>query len=105
MNFIQHYDNTISDLDNKLSSLIDDGFDLEVEKFGDVLSLIFSDKAKFVVSPNSGVNQLWVSANYEGHRFNFDGARRAWIDEKTGQEFHTYISRLLSDKLGKEIAV
>jgi CyaY protein len=105
MNFIDHYNNTITTLDNKLSSLIDGDSDLDVERSGDVLTISFSDGAKFIISPNSPVNQLWVSANYEGHRFNFDGGKRFWIDEKTGQEFHVYISRLLSDKLGEEISV
>jgi len=103
MNFTQHYDDTISDLDERLSVLIDKGADLEFEKSGEVLTIIFPDKAKFIISPNSPVNQLWVSANYEGHRFDFDGAQLVWIDEKTGQEFHEYFSRLLSDKLGQEV--
>ena len=105
MNFTEHYYTTISTLDDRLSTLIDSGSDLEFERSGDVLTIIFSDGAKFIVTPNSPVNQLWVSANYEGHRFNFDGARLAWIDEKTGQEFHTYMSRLLSDKLAEEVRV
>jgi CyaY protein len=105
MNFSEHYDATTSALDDRLSALIDSGSDLEFEKSGDVVTIIFPDKSKFIVSPNSPVNQLWVSANYEGHRFNFDGARLAWIDEKTGQEFHEYMSRLLSDKLSAEVSV
>jgi iron donor protein CyaY len=105
MNFIEHYDTTVNALDDRLSTLIDGGNDFEFEKSGDNLVVIFPDGAKFIISPNSSVNQLWVSANYEGHRFNFDGARLAWVDEKTGQEFHEYMSRLLSDKLGEELAV
>ena len=103
MTFTQQYDYTILNLDNILSSLIDSGLDFDLEKNGDVLTIIFPDNAKFIISPNSPVNQLWVSANYEGHRFDFDGAQLVWIDEKTGQEFHEYFSRLLSDKLGQEV--
>jgi CyaY protein len=103
MNFTQHYDDIISDLDDRLSILIDNGGDLEFEKSGDVLTIIFPDGAKYIISPNSTVNQLWVSANYEGHRFDFDGALLTWIDEKTGQEFHEYFSQLLSDKLGQVV--
>jgi CyaY protein len=99
MNFTQRYDTTIERLDNDLSEMIDSGSDFELEKNGDVLSVMFEDGSKFIISPNSPVSQLWVSANYEGHRFNFDEAKESWIDEKTGEEFMTYIMRLISAKL------
>lgn len=102
--FTDRYDFTIKNLDDKLSALIDSGSEFDVEMNGDVLSVIFEDGSKFIISPNSPVSQLWVSANYEGHRFNFDEAKQQWIDEKSSEEFPKYLSRLLSDKLGDEIA-
>ena len=101
--FTDRYDATVTNLDNQLSDLIDSGLDFDIEKNGDVLSIIFEDGSKFIITPNSPVSQLWVSANYEGHRFNFDEAGQQWMDEKSGEEFLTYFSRLLSEKLSKEI--
>jgi len=103
--FSQHYDKTIRNLDDSLSSFIDSGSDFELEKNGDVLVISFTDGSKFIISPNSPVGQLWVSANYEGHRFNFHEAREAWIDEKSGEEFLSYLSRLLSEKLTGNISL
>ncbi len=103
--FTQQYDNTIQSLDDALSSLIDSGSDFELEKSGDVLVIIFTEGSKFIISPNSPVSQLWVSANYEGHRFNFDEAKQAWYDEKSNEEFLTYLRRLLSEKLSEEISL
>ncbi len=103
--FTQHYDTTIQNLDDDLSSLIDTGSDFELEKNGDVLTIIFEDDSKFIISPNSPVSQLWVSANYEGHRFNFNEERSAWFDEKSGEEFLIYLSRLLSEKLIENISL
>ena len=94
--FTNQYDTTIRSLDDALSSLIDSGSDFELEKNGDVLVLIFTDGSKFIISPNSPVSQLWVSANYEGHRFNYDEATSSWRDEKSQEEFLAYLSRLLS---------
>jgi CyaY protein len=103
--FIHQYDTTVRKLDDELSALIDSGADFDLEKNGDVLSIIFDDGSKFIISPNSPVNQLWVSANYEGHRFNFVEARSAWIDEKSNEEFGAYLSRLFTEKLDEPITL
>jgi len=97
--FTQQYDITIQKLDDELSAMIDSGSDFDIEKNGDVLSIIFEDGSKFIISPNSPVSQLWVSANYEGHRFNFDDAKQSWVDEKTEEDFEVYIMRLVNEKL------
>jgi len=103
--FTQNYDFTIQKLDDRLSALIDAGSEFDLEKNGDVLSIIFEDDTKFIISPNSPVNQLWVSANYEGHRFNFDEANSLWYDEKSQEEFLSYLGSLLSEKLSAEIVL
>ena len=103
--FTEIYDSTINQLDDKLSALIDSGSEFDLEKNGDVLSIIFEDGSKFIISPNSPVSQLWVSANYEGHRFNFDESEQQWIDEKYNEEFLRYLSRLLGEKLDEEVSL
>jgi CyaY protein len=103
--FTQRYDDTIQKLDDTLSALIDSGSDFELDRNGDVLSISFNDGSKFIVSPNSPVSQLWVSANYEGHRFNFREVKGAWFDEKSSDEFLAYLSRLLTEKLSEDISL
>jgi iron donor protein CyaY len=101
--FINRYDTTIQKLDDQLSALIDNGSDFDTEKNGDVLTISLEDGSKFIITPNSPVSQLWVSANYEGHRFNYDEIKAKWIDEKSGEEFAEYIAKLLSEKLNEKI--
>ncbi len=103
--FTQRYDSTVQKLDDQLSVLIDSGSEFDIEKTGDVLTVIFEDDSKFIITPNSPVNQLWVSANYEGHRFSFDEAKQQWLDEKSGEEFSIYLNLLFSKKLDKAIAL
>ena len=103
--FTERYDATVTNLDNQLSTLIDSGSDLDLEKNGDVLSISFDDGSKFIITPNSPVSQLWVSANYEGHRLNFNEANQQWYDEKSGEEFTAYLSRLLIEKLNTPITL
>ncbi len=98
--FTLNYDSTINNLEDELSTMIDSGSEFDLEKNGDVLTLSFDDGSKIIISPNSPVSQLWVSANYEGHRFNYDEAKSTWIDEKTAEEFRVYIMRLIGGKLG-----
>ncbi len=101
MNFTQTYDATISELETKLGKLIDDGSDFDFENKGGVLTIEFNDGEKVVVTPQSPLEQLWVSADYAGHRFNLQGGD--WVKEKTGQPFMDFLSRVLSTHLGQFI--
>jgi CyaY protein len=101
MNFSERYDTTIRDLESRLSVLIDNGAEFDLDRSGDVLTIEFDDGEKFVITPQAPMEQLWVSANYAGHRFDWDGD--AWIHEKNGKELSTVLSRSMSEKLGSSV--
>src|SRR5579885_950906 len=103
MNFSQTYDNTVRTLEIKLGDLVDSGSEFDFERKGDVLDIEFEDGEKIVITPQSPLEQLWVSANYGGHRFNWKS--EAWRNEKTGETLEEFLERALSEQLGIPVAL
>jgi len=100
-NFSKTYESTIQALEHKLTELIDSGMEFDLERNGDVLTIEFEDGEKIVITPQSPLEQLWISANYAGHRFNWrDGD---WKNEKDCNSITTFLSSVLSSKLGSSI--
>ncbi|MFI5202653.1 MAG: iron donor protein CyaY [Candidatus Kapaibacterium sp.] len=99
-NFSQQYDATIRDLEQTLAAMIDSGSEFDFTRSGDVLTIEFEDGEKIVITQQSPMAQLWISANYAGHRFNWSEDRSDWVHEKTGESFQGFVSNTLSKKLG-----
>jgi CyaY protein len=96
--FSQTYDATIRDLEQKLAAMIDSGSEFDFTRTGDVLTIEFDDGERIVITPQSPMEQLWISANYAGHRFNWNGSE--WVNEKGGESLAKFLSQSLSAKLG-----
>ena len=103
MEFSKNYDATIRALDARLSDLIDSGLAFDLERKGDVLNVEFEDGEKIVITPQSPLEQLWISANYAGHRFNWNGTE--WTHEKSGETLTSFLASLLSQKLGMHVTL
>jgi CyaY protein len=101
--FTQNYDTTIRDLEAKLDALIDSGISFDFSRSGDVLTIEFDSGEKIIITPQAPTEQLWISANYAGHRFNWsDGT---WVNEKGGQELSAFLTGALSLQLGVEVEI
>ena len=100
--FCSELDATIRDLEGKLGSLIDEGMEFDFTRSGDVLTIEFEDGEKIVITPQSPMEQLWISANYAGHRFNWLQDRSEWTNEKSGESLKRFLSKTLTAKLGIE---
>src|SRR5438067_541160 len=100
-NFSQNYDETIRALEASLGNLIDNGAGFDLERNGDVLNIEFEDGEKIVITPQSPLKQVWVSANFAGHRFNRKNDQ--WLNEKSGEELNAFLSAAISTKVGSAI--
>ncbi|MBC8164507.1 MAG: iron donor protein CyaY [Bryobacteraceae bacterium] len=68
--------------------------------FGGTLTVEFDDPpAKFVVSPNAPVRQIWVSAHSRSFKLDWDALRGKFVLPETGQT----LSQLLSDAISRQI--
>src|SRR5262250_2619305 len=79
------------------------GFDVEGE--GSKLEVVFEEPApaKFVVSPNTPVREIWISALSTSFKLGWSESKHAFVLEKTGEDLFTVLSRVISQQLGEEM--
>jgi CyaY protein len=78
--------------------------DLDVEVEGGVLSVSFEEgePGRFIVSPNSSVRQLWVSARVASYKFDWSEAAGDFVLAGTAEPIKTVMTRLTREQLGDE---
>jgi len=102
--FQKKADALFEELKKRLLRLGDEhGFDVEGES--GKLEVIFEDPepAKFVVSPNTPIREIWVSALSTSFKLAWSDARNAFILDKTGEDLFAVMSRVISEQLGTKV--
>ena len=75
-----------------------DGF--EVEDNSGAMNILFEDgSSKFVVTPNTPVRQIWISAQTTSFKLDWDEALGAFVLPKTGEALMQLVQRLLREHL------
>jgi CyaY protein len=78
---------------------------IECELSSDILTLELSNGDRYVVNSHRAARQIWMAADRLAWHFDWDSERSAWIAKKTGDELWATLSRVLSTKLGKPVAL
>ena len=86
----------------KLSRTLDDIDDLEADLQMGVLTITFSDGARYVVNSHRAAKQIWGAAELTAWHFDPQADGR-WIASKNGDELWSTVERLLSTKLRRPI--
>ena len=82
-----------------------DRHDFEVDSNAGALSIEFDDPpAKFVVSPNAPVRQIWISARVQSFKLDWSDAASAfvWSDGRTLQQL---VADLVSEQIGEKVTL
>jgi len=96
-------DRALTSLYKKLANSSDDA-DFEADFNSGALAIEFEDPpAKFVVSPNSPVRQIWVSAHSRSFKLDWDAARREFVLNDTGDSLAEMVRKAIVQQLGHEI--
>lgn len=83
-----------------------DKYDFEPDFNAGALAIEFEEpKAKFVVSPNAPVRQIWVSAHSKSFKLDWDDAQQAFVLRETGQTLDQMIAGAIGKHLGEEVAL
>jgi CyaY protein len=99
--FRNRADRTLADLHRALSSAADD-YDFEADMNSGALTIEFEDPpAKFVVSPNSPVRQIWLSAQARSYKFDWDEAQSSFVLD--GRTLKEVIVEAIGRQLGEEV--
>src|SRR5215468_11086741 len=95
--FRKHADEAFARLKKSLFDAEDDA-DIEVEDQSGALHISFEDGARFVVSPNAPVRQIWISALTTSFKQDF-------VLRKSGERLKPLMARLINQQLGEEAIV
>lgn len=104
--FRQKCDAVLAALRQRLLDLSDvHGF--EVEGQGEKLELLFEgpEPVRFVISPNTPVRQIWISALTTSFKLGWSEAATAFVLEKTGETLDQLMGRILTQQLGAPVTV
>jgi CyaY protein len=70
----------------------------EVEEQGGVLNVLFEDPAaRFVITPNTPVRQIWISALATSFKLDWDSKLEEFILPRTGETLRALIDRLIGE--------
>ena len=96
-------DAALSDLNRRLARAAED-HDFDADFNAGTLAVEFDDPpTKFVVSPNSPVRQIWVSAHLKSFKLDWDAARNAFV--LGGQTLAELMADAVSKQLGETITL
>jgi iron donor protein CyaY len=104
--FQKKADAAFDDLKKRLLKL-GDAHDFDVEGESGKLEVIFEEPeaAKFVISPNTPIREIWISALSTSFKLGWSDARNAFVLEKTGEDLYAVMSRVVSQQLGEQVTV
>lgn len=81
-------------------------YEFEPDFNSGALSIEFEEpKAKFVVSPNAPVRQIWVSAHSKSFKLEWDQSRGAFVLPATGETLDEMIAGAISQHLNETVSL
>jgi CyaY protein len=102
--FQRNCDAAFEDIRKRLMPLSEaHGFDVEGES--GKLEILFEEpeEAKFVISPNTPVREIWISALATSFKLAWSEAASAFVLERTGETLRQVVGRVISQQLGHEV--
>jgi len=91
-------------LDKLMQHLItreaEDEAGFEVEGQGGLLNVVFEEPpGKFVITPNTPVQQIWISALSTSFKLDWDETAGAFVLPRTGEQLTALVDRLIGEQL------
>ena len=98
-------DESLTELYKRLATASDDG-EFEADFNSGALGIEFENPpAKFVISPNAPVRQIWVSAHSKSYKLDWDSARHSFVLPGTSQSLTELIQDAIAKQLGEEVSL
>jgi iron donor protein CyaY len=77
--------------------------DFEAEDNAGALHISFDEPpGKFVISPNSPVQQIWISALSTSFKLDWSEERKDFVLTKSGEGLKKLVNRLINEQLGEQ---
>lgn len=98
-------DEALQSLYNKLSRA-SDRYNFEPDFNAGALTIEFDEpKAKFVISPNTPVLQIWVSAHAKSYKLDWEPARQAFVWPESEQTLEELMTWAISQHIGERVTL
>jgi CyaY protein len=98
-------DVALQSLYNKLSAA-SDRYEFEPDFNAGALAIEFEEpKAKFVVSPNTPVRQIWVSAHSKSFKLDWDSEREVFAMPGSNQTLNELIASAIQQQIGEPVTL
>ena len=95
-------DEALTSLKKRLYDAEDEG-DFEVEEQNGVLNLVFENPpGKFVITPNTPVAQIWISALSTSFKLDWDEVSHSFEYPRTREKLQTLVGRLIAEHTGDQ---
>ncbi|MDP9039505.1 MAG: iron donor protein CyaY [Acidobacteriota bacterium] len=99
--FRRHSDLALEQLKQALIAAEDTQAGFEFEDNNGVMNIVFEDgSSKFVVTPNTPVRQIWISAQATSYKLEWSESSAAFVLPRTGEALLPLTERLLREHLG-----
>lgn len=103
--FKNRAERSLQTLFRRLSAASDDA-NFEADFNSGALTIEFEGPpAKFVVSPNAPVHQIWVSAHSKSYKLDWDTVANDFVLASSGQTLTELIQDAIAKQLGEEISL
>jgi iron donor protein CyaY len=98
--FRRESDIALESLKQSLISAEDDDGTFEFEDNNGVMNIIFENgSSKFVITPNTPIRQVWISAQATSFKLDWTESVHAFTLSQTGEDLKILIQRLLREHL------
>ncbi len=98
--FRRESDRALESLKQSLITSGDASGAFEFEDNNGVMNIIFENESpKFVVTPNTPIRQIWISAQATSYKLDYDETAQAFVLPKTGEALKLLTQRLLREHL------
>ena len=105
LTFRRNADQAIESLKRSLIDAEEDG-GFEVEEQNGVLNVVFEEPpAKFVITPNAPVRQIWISALSTSFKLDWSEEAEDFINPKDSLTLKPLVAKLINEQLGEESVV
>ncbi len=103
--FKRRADEALTLLSRELIAASDD-YGFEVDFNAGALGVEFEDPpAKFVISPNTPVRQIWVSANSKSYKLDWDIVENSFVHVESGDTLKALVEKAVGKHLGEEVSL
>jgi CyaY protein len=83
-------------------SIEESGADVDYDENGSVLTLEFENRSKFVINRQQPLHQIWLATQENGHHYDYKEG--SWIDNRSGDEFFTFLSAAIFKQSKEKVA-